>query len=219
MICIRVPLFRLEAIHLKERLAQRIIILMLAAMSMTAFVSLDAMTKMGVDYRLLFFTDQDQIFGYERFGFLLQIFTEYGALALFSLILTQSSQWRWRAYLFAWAILGTVITLGRWYILYAALLFFITRTRRETGGSIKRYLLYSIGFVFILIIGSLIFTCRGGECNFDLDLIRHGIVSGFGNYLYIPIDMISEYQQNSTFDLNLLVGFAVYPVEFFGRIT
>ena len=218
--CSIYPVFlRQNTTRLREKLAERIAILMLAVMLAAAFMALIAIRDMGDDYRALFFTEQSQIFGSERFGFFLQIFTEYGALVFFSVVLTHNNDLKWRVYLLLWATLGTVITLGRWYILYALLLVVLTKASNMQRHSLARLLVNVIGGVSILIGGALIFVCRGGACSFDLELIQHGIVAGIGNYLYIPIEMVPEYQENSDFGINLLVGFAVYPIELFGRIT
>lgn len=215
--CSIYPVFlRQNTTRLREKLAERIAILMLAVMLAAALI---AIRDLGDDYRALFFTEQSKIFGYERFGFFLQIFTEYGALVFFSVVLTHSNDLKWRVYLLLWATLGTVITLGRWYILYALLLVVLTKASNLQRHSLARLLVKVIGGVSILIGGAFIFTCRGGACSFDLELIQHGIVAGIGNYLYIPIEMVPEYQENSDFGINLLVGFAVYPIELFGRIT
>ncbi len=206
-------------IDFKENLAEQVIFCMLSIMVFAALAALVAISELGDNYRMLFFTEQNDIFGYERFGFFFQIITEYGALALFSVVLTRSKDLKWRMYLIIWAILGTITTLGRWYAFYAFLLFVLTKKTMTQSNSFFNILLYIALALTSIMGGSLIFVCRGGECAFDIKTVIHGFTAGIGSYFYIPIEMVHKYYYNEDYGVNLFIGFLVYPIEIIGRTT
>ena len=210
---------RADTQKLKQDVAEKMAILLLVTMLIVACIALVSIREMGDDYRAMFFTKQNHIFGFERFGFIFQILTEYAALAFFSIILTNSNEFKWKVYILMWAVLGSIITFGRWYIFYFILLMILSNAPSLNRLAIYRLLMYVSLSLIALVGGGLIFVCRGSECSISLDSILHGVVAGIGNYFYIPIEMVEVYKNNLDYGLNLFIGFTVYPFDVFGRIT
>lgn len=151
--------------------------------------------------------------------FFLQMLSEFGGIAIFSIALANSKDKKWRRYLFAWVAMGTVITLGRWYILYGIFLLYLTKNQGVTRLKLKNRVFFLLLSLSAIIGGALIFMCRGEACEIEPSAIGQAVISGVANYLYIPLEMISEYKAEKGFGVNLLAGFSVYPIHFIGKIT
>jgi hypothetical protein len=201
------------------RLLERMLQIMLGLMLVSMLVAIKSIATLGADYRLLFFLEQKSIFGFERYGFFLQLLAEYGGIVIFSVLLVNSKEKKWRRYLLAWVAMGTVITLGRWFILYGILLLYLTEDQGATKSKFKNRVFFLLLTLLVTVGGALIFMCRGESCEMEPSAIGQGVIFGIVNYFYIPLEMISEYQSERGFGTNLLLGFSVYPIHFIGKIT
>lgn len=193
--------------------------LVLVFMLISAFLALKSFLIMGEDYRLLFFTEQKEIFGFERYGFILQLLAEYGGIVLFCIILTTSNDKKWRCYLLVWVLMGTIITFGRWFILYGIFIYYLTENLGVAKEKFKKDFIFLIIILLSAVSGVIIFNCRGESCELEPTAIGQGVLSGVVNYFYIPLEMFSEYEAESRYGMNLFFGFAVYPINFIGKMT
>lgn len=219
-LCIARPVFVLRLDPLPgEQVLKKLAIAMLLVMAVATIPALSAMRSLGDDYRILFFVEQGEIFGFDRFGFFLQIFTEYFAIPLFALALGLGRDRDWRIYLILWAVLGTTITLGRWYAFFALALFVLSTDGTRGSRAKFRILLYCVCVVAAAVGGAILFTCRGGECEISGELVLHGLTAGVAHYLYLPIEMVDAYKSTNAFSPNLFAGFIVYPFDLLGRFT
>jgi hypothetical protein len=219
-LCVARPVFVLRLDTLAgEQVLKKLAIAMLLVMAAATIPALNAMRSLGDDYRILFFVEQGDIFGFDRFGFFLQIFTEYLAIPLFALALGHGRDRGWRICLILWAVLGTTITLGRWYAFFALALFVLSTDGNLGSRGKFRILLYCAGAAAAAVGGAILFTCRGEECEISGDLIVHGLTAGVAHYLYLPIEMVDAYKSTNAFSPNLFVGFIVYPFDLIGRFT
>lgn len=204
-------------LNLHEKNSNIAVLSLLSIMTFFLIMAMPSIISMGIEYRVLFFEQQAAIFGFEKFGLLFSILTEYAGISLFSIILANDSRKKWKYALIAWAILGTAITFGRWYILYAIIIYIITDTDKNKN---MKIFYISVAIIFSIIANSLIFSCRGSACSLsNTEDFYHGLEFGVTNYLLIPIDMIDEYGWMNNFTVNLLIGFSIYPFYTIGKIT
>lgn len=185
----------------------------------STFFAFKSFLIMGADYRMSFFFEQKEIFGFERYGFVFQLLAEYCGIVLFSIILTASKDRKWRYYLLAWVLMGTAITFGRWFIFYGILIYYLTGSLGIAKEKFKNLIYFSLIIILVALTGVLIFICRGESCEIDSAAIGQGFLSGVSNYFYIPLEMFSEYWNESRYGINLFFGFAVYPINFIGKMT
>lgn len=167
----------------------------------------------GGEYRMLFFTEQKAIFGFAGFGPFFNIFCEFYAAVFFIILMLQSNFREYRKYIIMWGIFGTIITLGRWYILYTILILLIGNI--ANGKNIR----LTIGRFFLIIliafILSTIYQFRGGEFNWDPISLWNGFIGGVMSYAFVPIEMYNEYSEfnSNEFGINLIFGYIFYPIK------
>jgi hypothetical protein len=206
--------------YLDEKLAFRILNTFGIIMFLILILASSSIFNLGTNYRSLFYTEQKAIFGFDRFGFIFQMFFEYISVSLFSIILIISDNKKWKIYLLLWIALGTAITFGRWYLIHGIIILLYAINGRSSIGFIFKNLKYLPAIFILLYFASLIFVCRGGACSsFSYIDISHGFQYGISNYFLIPIEMIDEYGSINIFSQNLFWGFSLYPIDYIGRFT
>lgn len=176
------------------------------------FFALIAIPQYGGEYRMSFFTEQKAIFGFEGFGPFFNIFCEFYATVFFTILSLSKDFKKYRKYIILWGICGTIITLGRWYILYTILLILIGNI--ANGQKIKLTFFRFFIILFLSFILSAIYQFRGGEFNWDPISLWDGFIGGVMSYAFVPIEMYNEYAglNPNDFGINLIFGYIFYPV-------
>ena len=162
------------------------------------------------DYRNLFFIEQKKIFGFENFGIIFNTFSEYLFVVMAAILLTDNCIKRsvLIKYILAWALLGSLITFGRWYILYAFILIVTTYP------SSKKQKIGILAFASSLVLLSftMIYSCRSFQCDITNLLSLDNQVGGIFNYFILPIGLFDFYKDLNGYDLKLNLGFMLYPI-------
>ena len=160
-------------------------------------------------YRNLYFIEQGRIFGIDNFGIIFNIISEYLFVAIISILLTNSEIKRSVVvnYIITWAILGTILTFGRWYILYGLILIICSKSTLKVN-KIKLF----IYFILIIILFWTIYSCRSFECNINDLFSINDLFLGLSKYFIIPVGMFEHYKESNIFNFNLNLGYVFYPI-------
>jgi len=184
-----------------------------------AFVmSLLAISKEGGLYRMFYFENKAAIFGFDGFGALFNIVCEYFAVVFFSQLMLERNFSKYKKYIYLWCLMGTVVTLGRWFILYTIILLAIPYfSKKGPALKINMNLIFKSALVLMFVVG--IFQFRGGEFVFEADIIFDALIKGVISELWIPLEMVAVYKDEVNYTFNLVLGFLIYPLFIISRAT
>jgi hypothetical protein len=184
-----------------------------------AFVmSLLSISKEGGLYRMFYFENKAEIFGFDEFGTLFNIVCEYFAVVFFSQLMLERNFSKYKKYIYLWCLMGTVVTLGRWFILYTIILLFVPYfSKKGPTLNINMNLIFKSILVVMFIVA--IFQFRGGEFVFETDVLFDSVINGVIAEIWIPLEMVAVYKDAVGYSFNLVLGFLIYPFFIISRAT
>lgn len=189
-----------------------------SVMTYAFFMSLLSISKEGGLYRMFYFEDKAAIFGFDAFGALFNIVCEFFAVVFFSQLMLERNFLKYKKYIYLWCFMGTVVTLGRWFILYTIILLFVPYfSKKGPALKINMNLILRPIYVIIFIVG--IFQFRGGEFIFEADILFNSLMNGVIAEIWIPLEMVAVYKDAVDYSFNLVLGFLIYPFFIVSRAT
>lgn len=181
-------------------------------------MSLLSISEVGGLYRTFFFENKAEIFEFEGFGMLFNIICEYFAVVFFSQLMLERNFSKYKKYIYLWCLMGTVVTLGRWFILYTVILLCVPYfSKKGPTLNINMNLIFKAILVAMLTV--VIYQFRGGEFVFEIDSLLNSLISGVIAEIWIPLEMVDVYKDEVGYSFNLVLGYLIYPFFIFSRAT